>query len=229
MSVSNSQRRLGGSGGSSLPPDLPSAIAARYAGRITQGFVRGKLRADPVVPVLLANRNLGHVLDLGCGRGQLAIALLLAGVAERVSGLDLDAAKIAAGNAAARNLPARFATADLATAEIPACDTVLLIDVLLQMPPAVQDALLARILAAEPRRILIRAFDPQRGWRSAFGFAMERVRRLLGGDLGLAGAVAPRPLRQLAAPLEGAGYAVTLVPCWAGTPLPNVLLVAERS
>jgi len=35
------------------------------------------------------------LLDLGCGRGQLAIALLLAGVAQRVTGLDIDSAKIA--------------------------------------------------------------------------------------------------------------------------------------
>lgn len=229
MSVSNIQGRLEDSGEGSLPPGLPAVVAARYAGRVTQGFVRGKLRGDPVVRALLGMRGLGHVLDLGCGRGQLAIALLLAGVAERVTGLDLDAAKIAAGTAAARHLPARFAVADLATAEIPAGDTVLLIDVLLQMPPAAQDALIGRILGAAPRRILIRAFDPDRGWRSACGFAMERVRRLLGGDLGLAGAVAPRPLRDLAAPLEGAGYAVSITPCWAGTPLPNVLLVAERS
>lgn len=220
---------MGGSGGSSLPPDLPSTIAARYAGRVTQGFVRGKLRADPVVPVLLSRQGLGHVLDLGCGRGQLALMLLQAGVANRATGIDIDAAKIAAGNAAARNLPARFVAADLATAEIPACDTVLIIDVLLQMPVAAQDALLARIVAAVPRRVIIRAFDPEAGWRATFGFAMERIRRLLGGDLGLAGALAPRPLRDLAAPFEATGYSVTVTPCWAGTPLPNVLLVAERS
>lgn len=220
-----SQRHAGAGG----LRDLPSAVAARYPGRATQGFVRGKLRGDPVVSVLLAMRGLGRVLDLGCGRGQLAIALLLGGVAESVTGLDLDAAKIARAEEAARGLPARFAVADLAQAAIPASDTVLIIDVLLQMPPAAQDALIARIVASAPRRVLIRAFDPECGWRSAFGFAMERIRRLLGGDLGLAGALAPRPLRELAAPFERAGYTVRVTPCWAGTPLPNVLLVAERS
>nr|WP_246523166.1 class I SAM-dependent methyltransferase [Neoroseomonas eburnea] len=173
--------------------------------------------------------DLGHVLDLGCGRGQLAIALLLAGVAGRVTGLDIDARKVALAEGAAHGLPARFAVADLARAGIPPCDSVLIIDVLLQMPPTAQDMLLARVIAAAPRRILIRAFDPDRGWRSAFGFAMERVRRLLGGDRGRAGAVAPRPLATLIVPLVAAGYAVRQTPCWAGTPLPNVLLVAERS
>jgi len=229
VGVAGQGREAAGSGEEPAPRDLPAAVAARYPGRVARGFVRGKLRGDPVVPALLAMPGLGHVVDLGCGRGQLAIALVLAGVAEGATGLDVDARKIALAAGAARGLPARFAVADLARAEIPPCDTALLIDVLLQMPPAAQDALLARLAAAGPRRILIRAFDPDRGWRSAFGFAMERVRRVLGADLGRAGALAPRPLPVLAAPLARAGYAATVTPCWAGTPLPNVLLVAERS
>jgi SAM-dependent methyltransferase len=180
------------------------------------------------VPALLALPPFGQVLDLGCGRGQLAIALLLAGQARAVTGLDLDAGKIARATAAARDLPARFAVADLATAPIPPCDTALLIDVLVQMAPGAQDALLGRVIAAAPPRVIIRAFDPDRGWRSAVGLFIDRLRRRLGGDLGLRGAVAPRPVAALRAPLEAAGYAVSVAPCWAGTPLPNVLLVAQR-
>lgn len=209
--------------------DLADAVAARHRGRFAQGFVRGKLRADPVLPALLALPPLGEVVDLGCGRGQLALALLLAGRADGVTGLDLDAAKIACANASAAGLPARFAVADLATASIPRCDTLLLIDVLLQLPHGAQRALLERILAAAPARIVIRNFDPDRGWRSAVGFAMEHARRVLGADLGRAGALAPLPLRDLATPLEDAGYRVTISPCWAGTPLPNVFMLAQRT
>lgn len=172
---------------------------------------------------------LGAVLDLGCGRGQLAIALLLAGRATSAAGFDLGAGKIAHATEAATGLPARFAVVDLAMAAIPPCDSILLIDVLLQMPQDAQRALLARIAAAAPRRILIRAFDPDGGWRSAVGAAMEHLRRILGGDLGRRGAFAPLPLRGMAQPLESAGYRVTVTPCWAGTPLPNVLILAERS
>lgn len=209
--------------------DLAEAVAARHRGRVTQGFVRGKLRADPVLPALLAMPPLGDVLDLGCGRGQLGLALLLAGRAARVTGLDLDAGKIASATASAGELPARFAVADLAAVPIPPCDTLLLIDVLLQMPHHAQRALLARIVDAAPTRIVIRNFDTGRGWRSAVGFAMEHVRRRIGGDLGRHGAVAPLPMRDLAAMLEAAGYRVTATPCWAGTPLPNVLMLAQRS
>lgn len=209
--------------------DLAEAVAARHRGRVTQGFVRGKLRADPVLPALLAMPPLGEVVDLGCGRGQLGLALLLAGRAALVTGLDLDAGKIASANASAGGLPARFLVADLATAPVPRCDTLLLIDVLLQMPHDLQRALLARILAVAPSRIVIRNFDADRGWRSAVGFAMEHVRRRLGGDLGRRGAVAPLPMGELAGTFEGAGYRVTVTPCWAGTPLPNVLMLAQRS
>lgn len=212
-----------------MTADLARQVAARYQGRATRGFVRGKLRGDPVLPALLALPSLGAVLDLGCGRGQLALALLLAGRAGTVTGFDLDAAKIARATAATAGLPARFAAADLATLPIPPCDTVLLIDVLLLMPHDAQRALLTRIAAAAPSRIIIRAFDPDRGWRSAAGSAMEHLRRILGADLRRGGRVAPLPLGDLARPLEVAGYRITITPCWAGTPLPNVLMLAERS
>jgi SAM-dependent methyltransferase len=214
-------------------PDLAAQVAARYRGasRSARGFIQGKLRRDPAVAALLARgaaQGFGRVLDLGCGRGQLGLALLLSGTATSLHGIDIDARKITLAREAAQDLPARFDIADLDAVPLPPADTVLLIDVLLQLPPAAQDALLGRIIAAAPRRVLIRAFDPERGWRSAIGFGMERIRRYLGGDRGLDGMVAPRPIAALAAPLEAAGYEVGVEPCWAGTPLPNVLLVAQR-
>ena len=38
-----------------------------------------------------------------------------------------------------------------------------------------------------------------------------------------------RAIDELARPFAAAGYAVAVQPCWAGTPLPNVLMLAERS
>lgn len=207
---------------------LARQVAARYQRRATQGFVRGKLRGDPVLPALLALPPLGAVVDLGCGRGQLGLALLLAGRADSLAGFDLDAGKIAQAASASHGLQARFAVADLAGAAVPHCDTVLLIDVLLQMSRDAQGALLERIAAAAPSSIVIRAFDPDRGWRSAAGSVMERARRALGADLGRRGAFAPLPVREIAHPLGSAGYRVTVAPCWAGTPLPNVLILAQR-
>ena len=210
-------------------------VAARYAGasRFDRGFVRGKLRSDPAVAAILAlaaERPFGEVADLGCGRGQLGLLLLESGLADSVTGFDLDARKIARAQQAASARPtvrAAFSVADLARAAVPECDTALLIDVLVLMPHASQAAALARAITAARRRVVIRTFDPDRGWRSQFGLGVERFRRVLGADP--AGtALSPRPVAALAAPLEAAGFRVSVRPCWGSTPLPNVLLHAER-
>jgi SAM-dependent methyltransferase len=224
--------------GLAAPPDLPAlarAVAARYAGtsaaaRFARGYVAGKLRHDPATAMVLAlavaRGGFGRVLDLGCGRGQLGLALLVAGGAEAVTGLDLDAAKVAEAQAAAAGLPAaRFAVADLATAGLPPCDTVLLVDVLYRMPEPAQRDLLARAAAAARRRVVIRAFDPGLGWRSRVGMGMERLGRAVRGD---AAALRPLAPAALAALLEAQGFAASVTPCWGRTPLPNVLLLAER-
>lgn len=211
--------------------DLTRAVVARYAAspRFARGYVGGKLRHDPASAAILsfgARRHLGTVVDLGCGRGQLGLALLLAGLADSVTGLERDAAKLAEASRAARGLPARFIPADLALDPIPPGDTLLLVDVLYQMPEPAQRRLLAMAAVAARRRILIRAFDPDRGWRSALGLAMERAGRAIRRDTT---AIRPLTLPAIAAPLRQAGFGVSVAPCWGRTPLPNVLLVAERN
>lgn len=214
-------------------PRLIDAVATRYAGasRYTRHYVRSKLRRDPATEAILALATglggFGAVADLGCGRGQLSLLLLLAGSADSVQGLDRNGPALAEAQVAAHGLPARFAAADLATAPLPACDTLLLVDVLYQLPPAAQRDLLARMAAAARRRIVIRAFDPDLGWRSRCGFAMEWLNRAGRGDLRRA-AIDPMTLPALRALLEQAGFRVSVTPCWGGMPLPNVLLLAER-
>jgi len=217
------------SASSAAPAALLAEVSRRYAAasRFTRHYVRVKLRRDPATAAILGlagAEGFGHVADLGCGRGQLALALLLGGAAARVTGLDGNAAHLAEARQAAAGLAARFAVADLLTAELPDCDTVLLVDVLYQLPEAAQMALLARAAAAARRRIVIRAFDPARGWRSRFGLVMEAAHWPLYGAR-----IRPLPLGTLAAPLAEAGFQVTVRPCWSGTPLPNVLMLAERT
>jgi SAM-dependent methyltransferase len=216
-------------------PDLAALtreVAALYrdASRLSRNFVRGKLLTDPATPSVLrlasAAGGFGTVADLGCGRGQVGLALLTAGLAERVHGLDLDPGKIRDAARAAAGLPARFAVADLGTTEVPDCDTAIIFDVLLQMPEPAQQRLLARMAAAARRRVVIRAFDPGCGWRARLGFAAEQLGRVLRRD---GSVLRPLPLRELAAPFVAQGFGVKVTPCWGWTPLPNVMLVAERT
>jgi SAM-dependent methyltransferase len=235
-------------------------VGARYggAGRLVRGFVAGKLRRDPVNRLLLdlaaRNGGFGSVADIGCGRGQLGLALLAAGLATRVTGLDRNAAHLAQGVAAARQanpagggqvgrgqvgwgqvgwghgLPAlafHAVCADLADgAALPAADTVLLIDVLYQLHPARQRGLLDRAMRAAGRRLLIRTADPALGLRSrltrGFELAVWRLSPHSGDH------VAPPAPAALAGVLGGAGFAVSILPCWQGTPFANVLVVAAR-
>lgn len=210
---------------------LAARVVGRYAGasRYARGFVRGKLLTDPATGAILRLATeaggLGRVADLGCGRGQIGLVLLLSGLAESVEGLDLDAGKIRDANRAAEGLPARFEAADLGLAPVPPCDTVLIFDVLLQMPVTAQLDLVGRMARAARRRVVIRAFDPDCGWRARLGSAMEEAGRRLRRD---GSEFRPLPVERIAAPLRQEGFVVQVRPCWGWTPLPNVMLVAER-
>jgi hypothetical protein len=67
--------------------DVTGRVAARYAtaSKWSRNFVRGKLLTDPATPAVLRlaheTGGFGEVADLGCGRGQVGLALLLAGLA----------------------------------------------------------------------------------------------------------------------------------------------------
>ncbi|MFO1035832.1 MAG: class I SAM-dependent methyltransferase [Geminicoccaceae bacterium] len=213
-------------------PEAAAALAARVAaryrdrGRFARYYVAGKLRHDPALAAILALGPLGEIVDLGCGRGQLGLALLEAGAARNLHGLDWDEAALADASAASGGLPARFTRADLARAEIPGGDTVMLIDALYQLPAGAQPGLLDRAAAAARKLLLVRALDPERGWRSRVGLFME-------GGLWVSGryrraAIRPMPVPRLRAALEAAGFAFSVEPCWGRLPLPNVLVVARR-
>lgn len=79
--------------------EVADRIARRFDSRFLQGYVRGKLRIDPVYPAVrdrLAAVN-GPILDLGCGIGLLGLFLRESGLEQDVVGIDFDSRKIEAG------------------------------------------------------------------------------------------------------------------------------------
>lgn len=223
--------------------ELVEQIVARYreSGRFVQGFVRGKLKHDPVYRALL-NLDLplseGILLDLGCGRG-IALAtiatacdpdlsrgdpwrseLQLVGIEQRPR--DADVARRALG------AWAHVRTGDLRSETIPRCRIVLLLDVLLYLRPKEQDSLLLQIAdALEPGGILlIREADRSGGWRFQLTQGAERLCACVRGDVQARYHYRSRVV--WTSQLETLGFAVDTQPMSRGTPFANLLFVARR-
>ena len=206
--------------------------ARRYQAcpRFTRHYVASKLRRDPVhrdVLAMAAREPFGDVVDLGCGRGQLGVALLVAGLARSVLGMDRAGPALADARLAAAGLPFTVLHADLADdPRVPACDTVLLVDVLYQLGAGPALRLLRAAAGAARERIIVRTLDPAQGWRSRLACGLERAGQSWWPHAGRR--VEPLPVPVLLGTLGDAGFAAEVAPCWQGTPFANVLVAATR-
>jgi uncharacterized protein (DUF2062 family) len=202
---------------------------ARYEGVAPahRYYVAGKLAFDPVFKLVAELGQLGRVLDLGCGRGQLGLLLLELGHATSVSGLDSDADKIEVARKAGPE--AEFRVADVARTELPSADTILLIDVLHYLPLAEQDALLvaAAKALAPSGRLLVRELDGDPSARSGVTRLFEWLGRKIGVNRGRA--TAYRPASTLTRLLEAQGLGCRVQGASESTPFANVLIVAGGS
>lgn len=186
-----------------------------------------------------------RVVDIGCGQGLLSSLLQACGdtaaqgrwpdawppapQAVAYTGIELMPRDVARAEAAVGTLPLkpRFVCADMRHAELPACDVVVILDVLHYVDHADQAALLHRVhQALAPRgRLLLRVGD----MHSRRGFAISQwVDRVVTSVRGHR--VPPtwgRSVAEWTALLQGLGFAVQAVPMSQGTPFANVLLVAD--
>ncbi len=233
------------------PPEfdaLVEAAARPYlaAGRHPYYFARGKLRGDPVFAAVLKRGLLpegARLLDLGCGQGVLA-ALLLAAQREYAAGrwpagwappprdlvlhgVDLRGKAIRAGQLALGEA-AHLQTLDLRRASLPACDAVVVFDVLHYMDYGAQQRLLAQIHAAlaPGGRFLLRAGDAGAGWSFHLTRLADQLVTMARGELW------PRfycrSKDQWLALLRERGFDAEMEPMSEGTPFANVLLVARK-
>ncbi len=220
----------------------------RQAGRWAWHWARGKLARDPVFRGMLDRGDLppkAHVLDIGCGQGLVASLLQACATlqaqgrwpagwprpssASAYTGIELMPRDVARAIAALAHLPLqpRFVCADMCRAELPACDLVVILDVLHYVDHAAQLSVLDKVRRAlSPHgRLLLRVGDAasQRGF--AVSQWVDRVVTLTRGHR-----VPPtwgRPLHEWTVLLQGLGFAVRSIPQSQGTPFANVLLVAD--
>ena len=238
-----------------------ACVPYRQAGRFAWHWARGKLGRDPVFRGMLERGHLparARVVDIGCGQGLLASLLqscadLQARAAWPASwpvpasasgyvGIELMPRDVARAQAAIGDLPLapRFECVDMCAAALPACDLVVILDVLhyvdhaaqLQVLTRVRDALRAGTAhvalpagAGSSGRLLLRVGDAA----ATRGFtASQWVDRIVTTARGHR--VAPtwgRPLGDWVHLLQGLGFGVQCIPMSQGTPFANVLLVAD--
>ena len=219
---------------------LFAGVVRRYrgCGRAASAYVAAKLRWDPVHRDMLRlamREPFGTVVDVGCGHGQMGIALLQAGLATAVHGIDCNEAHLRCATAAAALVVAGtspamtiFLRQDLAQSPaLPTADTVLLVDVLYQLDTSAQLRLLGHVAQAARRLVLIRTLDPDRGLRSAVTVILEKLLRRISPNSGTQ--VNPLPIDRIAHVLADKGFRTSVSPCWRGTPFANVLVTARRA
>ena len=237
---------------------LDSARAPyKASGRFAWHWARGKLGRDPVFRGMLQRGDLpahARVVDIGCGQGLMASLLhaceqaqqaglwpsawAAAPSARSYTGIELTHREVARGERALATLPfaPRLVCADMREAALPACDLVVILDVLHYVDIAAQDALLARVRDAlragagdsqtrQAPRLLLRVGDAANRRAFAVSQWVDRIVTVIRGY-----GAAPtwgRPLSAWTAQLQSLGFDVHSVPMSQGTPFANVLLVAD--
>ena len=232
-----------------IPAVLLDAATAPYrtGGRFTYHFARGKLSRDPVFAFMLREGLIGEnadVVDIGCGQGLLASLLTAAAKATHwpkewsaahplkgYFGIDLMQADITRATAALNHLSprVRFAQGDMCEYAFPACDVVVILDVLHYVPIDAQNAVIDRAIAAlrANGRLLLRIGDERGGLGFAVSQWVDRVVTRIRGHR-----VTPtfcRPLADWVQLLQDKGLNVQAIPMHEGTPFANVLLRADKS
>jgi len=185
------------------------------------------------------------VLDIGCGQGLLAGLLQSCADLQRsgrwpavwpsapaagaYTGIELMARDVARAEGALGGLALapRFVCDDMCRAALPACDVVVMLDVLHYVDLPAQEVLLARVHdALAPRgRLLLRVGDTAQRRRFVVSQWVDRI------VTGVRGHRLPptwcRSVAEWTALLERLGFAVRALPMSRGTPFANVLLVAD--
>ena len=221
----------------------------RQAGKFGWHFARGKLGRDPAFRGMLERRLIGarhgRILDIGSGQSLTASLLTEAAAMQAAghwpagwpatparieyTGIELMPKDVARAQAAIGHFEPtpRILCADMCSAALPACDLVVILDVLHYVDHAAQEGVLQRVhQALSPGgRLLLRVGDAG----STRGFAISQwvdrtVTRVRGHR------VSPtwgRTLVEWKALLQRLGFAVQSIPMSQGTPFANVLLVAD--
>ncbi len=213
------------------PPAARDALS-RYQplGTATRTHVAIRWLTCPFAAVEAAVPSSGRVLELGCGHGLFALFAALSSPSRSVTGVDIDADKIAIAAAAAEGV-ANLEVAAVGPGWVPdgSWDAIVIIDVLYLLGAERGGALVDACAAAlaPGGRLVIKEIEVAPRWKHGLAVAQElvatRVTRITQGDT-----VAFLRPSDIAARLVAAGLVVEGAAIDHGYPHPHHLLVATR-
>jgi 2-polyprenyl-3-methyl-5-hydroxy-6-metoxy-1,4-benzoquinol methylase len=216
------------------PHDHESACArvtSLFRGRWLKGYVRGKLRTDPVYGAVFKHLRGSSlpILDLGCGIGLLPYYLRQRGLQSRMIGVDWDAGKIAVAQqvAQAGDHDLSFIHQDAQT-PIQFQGHVAMLDLLHYLNNDDQRRLLAAVAASiAPGGVAVIRQCPR---DSSHRFILTNVfERLVRALRWCKGSTINFPTREtITQPFRVRGFTEEIFPMWGGTPFNNYLFVFRR-
>jgi uncharacterized protein len=200
----------------------------RYQGKFVEQFVHWKMKMDPIFGVLdeVVPRD-GFVLDLGCGYGVATHWLAQFTDGRSFLGLDYDENKIRVARRTTPESPRiKFEIGDILNCDYPACDVILLLDVLHYWTPEKQQLILrkARQALRPGGRLILR--DAARAENEAHRRVAfwEKIATRLGHNQTVEG-LHFQTRTELEIALQGAGFTQFEIKPGAGRDS-NMLLVA---
>jgi 2-polyprenyl-3-methyl-5-hydroxy-6-metoxy-1,4-benzoquinol methylase len=213
------------------PHDHQSAcveVPSRFRGLWLKGYVRGKLRMDPMYGVVFERlRGSGlPILDLGCGVGILPYYLCYRGLRTKITGVDWDAGRIAIAQKASRSCYPNltFIHQDVRT-PIRFQGHVVMLDLLHYLDEDDQRRLLDRVATRiAPGGIAVIRQCPR---DSSNRFKLTNVQERLAHALRWhKGSTIKFPAREtIVQPFRARGFSEEILPMWGGTPFNNYLFV----
>lgn len=208
------------------PSSFAERVAGRFDSRFVRGYVRGKIKSDPVYPAVAERlaQTAGPVLDLGCGLGLLAHYLREVGLTQEIIGVDFDQRKVDMGRGAMSGLAGVTIRQGDARTRIDFRGSVAILDLLHYFAEDEQLRILSN--AADYTRpgdvVAIRECLRDGTWRYRLTWLEEMFATSIGW---LRGDRLNFPTREtVTSEFRRRGFEEEIIPLWGRTPFNNYLL-----
>jgi len=216
--------------------DLGPQVLALFdhAPRRDRLHVRGRFRTCPVALVDAEVPRVGRVLEVGCGHGLVSAYMALSSPQRRVTGIDIDARKIAVATHALSHVDhtkAHLEFHQMAAGDMPdgRWDAIVIVDVLYLLDRQSELALLDDCIGrlADDGVLVVKETDVSPRWKHWLARAQEivatKILRITAGS-----SLVFTPIAEIVQHLEKSGLAVTTRRVDKGYLHPHAMVIARH-